>query len=214
MALFPRQKMQPGGDDTRGFYRLCDRSYRNTLHVYSYSLDLITAYEITRGDYSNVTFPLVCTYYQGHKLREVIACNGTAFLIADRVKALLEAHHLTGWETFPVKVYNKKKEEVLGYHGFAVTGRCGPTHRKESSLFQKRYASGAPLIDTYKGVFFNLDAWDGSDFFHAQDKKKEHDVEWGIYISPRAYEVIHPAKIDTFELEHLPDITFTPFDDI
>lgn len=195
-------------DDTTGFYQLRDRSFRNTLHVRSRH-SITGTQKLRQGDYTNVTFPLIATYYQGWKIRDVIAFNGIHFLISDRVKDIFESNGLTGWKSFPVKVYNKKKEEVLGYNGFSITGRTGPIYKKEKHLFKKRYAPTGPLVDTYKGIFFDLNGWDGSDFF-LPVQRIGNDPEGVICMTQKSYRAIKEAKVDTFSLEHLPDVEKDP----
>jgi hypothetical protein len=43
----------------------------------------------------------------------------------------LEENQFTGWKIYPIKLFDKKENEVEGYHGLSVTGICGPQSYNE-----------------------------------------------------------------------------------
>jgi hypothetical protein len=83
--------------------------------------------------------------------------------ISRRLLALLEEHQFTGWSTYPVQVYDRKEEQLAGYFGFAVTGRAGKRDLQRVQVLIKPNAVGVP-VEMLKGLYFEDDFWDGSDF--------------------------------------------------
>ena len=55
------------------------------------------------------------------------------YLISARMKAILEENGLTGWQTFPIKLYNIEGHEIIGYHGFSIA-----TSFAKSEIVEKR----------------------------------------------------------------------------
>jgi len=122
--------------------------------------------KLVQGDYSGISFPVVFKQEYGKKLQDMLDTGTESlFLISDRMKSVLEANNLTGWKTFAVKVLTKKGEDIPGYHGLSITGRCGKIDYSKSEIFEKRLVPEAPLAKFHKGLYVGLDEWDGSDFF-------------------------------------------------
>lgn len=70
------------------------------------------------------------------------------FAISERLYNLLKDNHITGWNGYKISITGTKKT----YYGFQVLGRCGPIKRPAQRGF-------------YTGTTFDIDSWDGSDFF-------------------------------------------------
>lgn len=85
-------------------------------------------------------------------------------LVSNRVVEVLGA--FTGWTTYPVEVYGKRGESIPGYHGLAVTGRCGPIDDSQSRLVIEPppVPQGRPR-KKWVGLYFDPKTWDGSDLF-------------------------------------------------
>lgn len=85
-------------------------------------------------------------------------------LISDRVVEVLQP--FKGWATYPVEVYGKKGELIPGYHGLAITGRCGPIDDSKSKAvwIPPPVPEGKPYRK-WIGLFFDPATWDGSDVF-------------------------------------------------
>lgn len=114
------------------------------------------------GEYLEGTqFPIVFhpTEYSGKNFKDVLGMRyGTfTFLISDRFKAVLEDNGVTGWQSYPVEVYGKKGEQILGYNGFSVIGRGGAMEGAYSAEW-KEICRRPPL-------HYRLIQWDGSDIF-------------------------------------------------
>lgn len=85
-------------------------------------------------------------------------------LVSNRVAEVLRP--FTGWTTYPVEVYGKKGELISGYHGLAVTGRCGPIDNNRSipRICEPPVPEGR-VCRMWFGLFFDETTWDGSDIF-------------------------------------------------
>ncbi|MFL5346851.1 MAG: hypothetical protein ACJ8AT_18875 [Hyalangium sp.] len=87
----------------------------------------------------------------------------TPIIIADSVVQLLQSHGFTGWSLYDVSVQDKQGELVPGYHGLAVTGRCGNIDWAKGVEVSRIRPAG--IFPVWKGFFFDPESWDGSDFF-------------------------------------------------
>jgi len=80
--------------------------------------------------------------------------------ISLRLAAVFEAEQFEGWSSYPVSIVSSSAVSE-DYVGLAVTGRCSPID----------YSVGEWVSDpdypsrVLKGQGFDLDSWDGSDFF-------------------------------------------------
>lgn len=157
-------------------------------------------WEIIRGNYSSIEFPVICNQSKtkGNKLVDVLGTGWPGlYLISERMKKTLEENHLTGWETYPVKIYDKNGNEVVGYHGFSIIGRCGNLDYSKSEIIEKQLVPDGPIVKYYKGVWLDLNQWDGSDFFMPP-------TTYERIITKKAAEVLKKNKFNVI-LENLED---------
>jgi hypothetical protein len=88
--------------------------------------------------------------------------NVAGALVSERVIDLFRQRALTGWATYPVTVVAPLGATQPGYHGLAVTGRCGPLDWSHRQPLVARSDSPYAL---YRGYTFEPGSWDGSDLF-------------------------------------------------
>jgi hypothetical protein len=88
------------------------------------------------------------------------------YLLSDRIVDALNAAKFSGWLTYPVKITGKDGEDVRGYHGLSVTGRCNPVDWPEKLNPLK--------LPPY---------WDGSDIFLILNRKM-------IGVTEQVYEML------------------------
>ena len=139
------------------------------------------------GNYEGIKFPIYFKHsYGSKKLLDILTTDGVFWLISEKMKNLLEENRITGWKTYPIKLFYKKMEPIEGYYGFSITGRCGPIDFSKSEIIKHTstvyeehvWVEGKgyqpvqlekPYVYTwkeYKGLHIDLDSWDGSDFIN------------------------------------------------
>ena len=151
--------------------------------------------KLIKGQYDGINFPVVFKQKYGEKFNDILDTGWVnLFLISDRMKKILEENKLTGWRTFPIRLYNPEGVEVPGYHGFSVIGRSSPTNYERSEIIEKQKIPNGPVSLYYKGV--SVDTWDGADFFTP-------DQTYQIFITKKAADVLKKNKITNFQLESL-----------
>jgi hypothetical protein len=151
--------------------------------------------KLIKGNYEGIDFPITFKQEYGNKLYDILDTGFAGFfLISERMRKTLEENTLTGWKVFPIKLYDKKGNEITGYHGFSATGHSGPTSYEKSEIIEKRRVPHGPLCKFYKGV--NIDNWDGTDFFTP-------DGTYQTFITKKAADILKKNKITNVYLENL-----------
>lgn len=194
------------------FYTFSSKLSSSTVQAHAISLSdkedstgLFDHHRLIQGVCNDISFPVIFKQEYGKKLEDVLDTGWPSlFLISDKLKGVLEESTLTGWKTFVVKVLDKKGQEIQGYHGLSITGRCGKIDYSKSEIIEKRLVPNAPLSKYYKGLHVGLDEWDGSDFFLPEKY-------FGIIITSRAAEVLKKNKLTNIRLENLAEIETPSF---
>jgi hypothetical protein len=119
--------------------------------------------------------------------------------ISARTVEILEEHKVTGWATYPVEVYGKNGEAILGYYGFSVTGGECRRDRSRSQIITKQAVVGGKPYEVYKGLYFYEEDWDGSDIFIVQKFG-------GIVITENVFKIFKKARITNVKLTPLQEV--------
>jgi len=122
--------------------------------------------------------------------------HAVPIILADAVVQLLRSEGLTGWSLYEVSVRDKQGEQVPGYSGLAVTGRCGNLDHSMSVELPRIRPAG--IFPVWKGLFFDPNSWDGSDFFMPAQR-------FGSVF------VVDAVK-KAFERAKIRNVSFTPLD--
>lgn len=186
--------------DMKNFFYLGSRLVSSTFQAYPCGLKndkngMSEHYQLIKGKYDGIDFPVVFKQDYGKKLTDILD-TGLAglYLISDYLKTILKDNNFTGWRVYPIKLYDKKGNEINGYHGFSVIGTCGPLSYAESEIIEKRYVPEGPIVRFYKGV--KIDTWDGNDFFTSE----------GYYrtiVTKKVADVLKKHKISNMQLSNL-----------
>jgi hypothetical protein len=189
--------------DIKYFFNFSDGHLASSIQVESTNLnikenDLDDHWKLIKGDYKGIYFPIIFKQRYGKNFNDILGTGWPGlYLISERFKNVLEENNLKGWTTFHIKLYNKKGDEIMGYHGFSVLGKCGPTSYSNCEIIEKRLVPNGPLCKYYKGVC--IDGWDGSDFF-----TPERSYE--TFITQKAADKLRKHKISNMSLENLADV--------
>jgi len=178
----------------KDFFSLSSKLSSSTVQAHPTDLN-IDHLKLIKGDYTRIDFPVIFKQEYGNKLRDMLDTGLVGlFLISDRMKTILEENNLTGWKTFPIKIYDENGDEITGYHGFSIIGRSGPINYEKSEIIEKRLVPTGPISKYYKGIF--IDKWDEMDFF-SPDKK------YRTFITKKAADILKKSKLTNIRLENL-----------
>jgi hypothetical protein len=124
----------------------------------------------------------------------------TLILVSQRLLKVLGQHHFTGWTSFPVRVFLDDGGELEGYHGFAVTGRCGAIDDSLSDeiVLPPPVPTGRAMPGL-RGLCFPPESWDGSDVFTAEGYASPFVVE-------RVKEALERTDVTNVEFRRLSEI--------
>ena len=120
-------------------------------------------------------------------------------IVSDKVVQLLRSHGFTGWSLYDVTVRDKQGQQVPGYSGLAITGRCGPIDYTRTVVVPRIYPGGVFPIG--KGMLFDPAAWDGSDLFMPAEKGMGYKF------------MVEPVR-KALERAKIRNMTFTPLDQV
>lgn len=100
----------------------------------------------------------------GKKWFDVIQFNDSfMFAISERLKSILETNNITGWNCFPVEIENYPEQK---YYAFFVTEVVGKlTNLKALNNYETKIHE------------FDLNTWNGTDFFTNKDTLNNVCVE-------------------------------------
>lgn len=84
-------------------------------------------------------------------------------LVSKKIVELFRNNAISGWSSIPVRI---KGYENCEYYLFTVTGRCSAIDFEKSVSFIKDpFTPTGRHIVAKRGLYFDLNSWDGSDIF-------------------------------------------------
>lgn len=110
--------------------------------------------------------PVNMVHDMGSRLHDVVWTSLNPLVVRERVVKLMTDYGLSGWKTYPLDLPDIVDSEK--YCGLCILGRCGPIDDAKSKIVMKQYPAGDFPI--YKGLYFDLDTWDGSDLCLTSDE--------------------------------------------
>jgi hypothetical protein len=143
-----------------------DVSFSQTpICVKNNNVDWDRSISLLRGEYESFVFPLHMEYVSGQKWTDILNPTNAFRIVSDRFVTILKEKGFTGWKTFSVTITDKSGNQVEGYSGFSITGRCGKPDYEKSERIEKRFVPQGQLVTMLKGRHLDLRSWDGTDFF-------------------------------------------------
>jgi hypothetical protein len=183
------------------FYEFHDRMTRGAYNaIRTIDQTPFDGVKLLRGEL-NVNMSFRFAYHFGTKVYDLVAIGWAGiYLLSDKVINLLREHQITGWITYSTILYDKKDKEIEGYSLFSVTGRSGPIDWAKSEKFVKDpYVPGGGRADMLRGVYFDLDTWDGSDIFLA-------DGTLYTFVTQKVRDLLVKNKVTNILLERVTEI--------
>lgn len=188
--------------ETQIFFEFSSKMVSTTVHALPIDIN-IDSFKLINGQYDEINFPVIFKQEYGKKFHDILDTEWPSrYLISEKMKSILEENSLSGWQTYPIKLYDKRENEIFGYHGFSVIGQSGLIDFKKSEIIEIRKVPQGPLCRYYKGIFF--DKWDESDFFIPKNTTF-------IFITKNAAHVLKENKITNIELEKLEEMKINAF---
>ena len=184
------------------FYVLSESSKRGAMRVRTVD-GLERPEALTRAE----AMPQVPVRFEHSSGKRPLDLMGTTWavvdLVSDRFVAALENRGLTGWTTYPVAVSDADGRPLSGYHGLAVTGRCGPI----DDALSPRVILPPPVpegrtAEGRRGLLFELGSWDGTDVFCSPRRAT-------IFVSNRVVDALTADAITNVEFRRTTDIERT-----
>jgi hypothetical protein len=180
-------------------YLLGDADLRGALHVCPQET-IEDEFALLRGEVKPKV-PVVFVHSMGKNPMDLIGTEYPAlYLFSDRVFELFRSNGFTGWDTYPVEVYDKDGKLIEGYQGISIYGSCGPIDNSMSEVLLKDPITpkGKPYR-VWKGLYFDLDTWDGSDIFVPK-------TTGFMIVTERVKVAIEKARFKNFDFERLTEI--------
>ncbi|TAF71904.1 MAG: hypothetical protein EAZ53_17250 [Bacteroidetes bacterium] len=196
----------------KDFYSFDSKLSSKTIQVHSVGLNnlkfannLAAEWNLILGLYDGIQLPVVFKQEYGKKLEDILDTGWPGlFLVSKKFKEVLEENALTGWKTFDVKVLDKNNQELQGFYGLSITGKCGKIDYSKSEIIEKRLVPNGPVGKYYKGLPIGLDEWDGSDFFLPHNN-------FGAIVTSKVADVLKKSKVTNVRFENLTDIETPDF---
>jgi len=184
--------------------------HQNIWHMYEGNKGLIVItddadrmkegdiWRLIRGEL-RLARPIVYRYHMGKVPQDLVATTFPArYLLSDRMVLALSNGNFSGWSTYPVRVIGKDGQEILGYHGFSITGKSGPPDWSRSQRVERQVRGG--IWPYLKGVYIDETTWDGSDIFIPEGTGY-------ICIMEAVHEALKPLNLTNIEFQPISEIT-------
>lgn len=188
--------------NAKDFFDFRSQLLSSTVQAYAVGLEkgengIDNHWNLIKGIYQGIKFPVIFKQECGEKLKDILDTGWPSlYLISDRLKTILEEDDITGWKAFPIELYDKKNNEISGYHGFSIIGQCSHTNYDNCEVIERRLVPHGPVCKFYKGV--SIENWDGSDFFTPEET-------YETFITKKAADVLRRKKITNLRLINLAD---------
>ncbi len=176
-----------GSNKTKDFFSLHSGQKKNEIILHATFTD--DSFKVSSGEieYSK---PLFTNIKLGNKLYDVLFFDdGVNMVISERLFRLLKNNNITGWKTYPVSINNVKNK----YYGFQIIG-------KSDKLIEPRDEG------FYKGYKFDVNTWDGSDFFSPNDTNLR-------FITEKLKVLLENNEVTNIDIDNIKDIEAYSFGD-
>jgi len=173
--------------------------------AFNENLDWDTNCRLLKGEHIDLAFPIKFKQSSGRKWTDVLNPNSVSmYFFSQRFINLLEINEIKGWKNYPIIILDKKGNEISGYSGFSILGKCGKIDYSKSEVYEKRLVPNGLLSKYYKGLHVDWDEWDGSDFFIPKDTLH-------VVVSEKVKQIITKNKITNVVLQNLAEYEISEY---
>src|SRR4051812_1019570 len=105
--------------EERKFFSFGSRLVSSTVQAHAIGLKtdengVNEHWKLIKGDCKGIEFPITFKQEYGKKLSDILDTGWPGLLlISSQIQTILEKNNLRGWKTFPIKLYDKKGNEIL-----------------------------------------------------------------------------------------------------
>jgi hypothetical protein len=185
--------------DYRRIYALGERFARGTFRVHALGeIPGGDALALTRGEVEPKE-PVRFHHDEGSRIKDHIGTTWALLhLVSDGFISVLDG--FSGWRSYAIEVYDPRGELIPGYHGLAVTGRCGRIDDELSPVMvlPPPVPQGEAMPHRI-GIRFWPETWDGSDVFMP-------DGSGWVLMTQEVRDALTGAKITGIELDRITEI--------
>jgi hypothetical protein len=191
--------------DMSNFYSLSSKWVTTTVEVHTdekfgpWNAPIRKDQELITGNYEHFNLPLIYIHTKGKHWRDILDTGmPNIFLISKKMVNIMTENKFTGWKLFDIEIYDKENNLVPGYYGLSAIGRCGPQDYTKCKTIFKQYIENGPIVERYKEFHFDIDTWDGSDFFFPENYL-------GFTVTERVKIAFEKAKLTNVKFRSLLD---------
>lgn len=151
------------------FYVISEKHIRGAINLVP-KLPLETDIDqLFRGGIKNIK-KVKFMKYNGSKELDVLNSGFPGvFVVSFKVIDLLKFNDVTGWGSIPISI---QEMDGLNYYLLTILGKSGGIDMKKCKTFLKEpYSPTGKPIEAKKGLFFDLNSWDGSEIFSPENSR-------------------------------------------
>jgi len=159
----------------------------------------VDASALLRGNLT-IDKPLVFEISQGRKRVDLVGTGYAGLvLVSDSFINVLSDAGFTGWTTYPVHVLGRVGDELVGYHGLSILGRCGPLDLYRGEKIIMAAPPGGTALPGWRGFHFDPSTWDGSDLFLPEGARL-------LFVVEAVKNALQKAGLSNLSLERITEI--------
>jgi len=150
------------------FYVLSDKCTRGALNA-ALSLSGVTTGDLFHGKYFlSGTIPL--TKFCGNRNLDLVNAANGLFLLSNRIIEIFKNNQITGWNSLPAEIHMGKGEIINDYSLLTIHSKLVKIEYENSeNVLKQPFTPAGKPIWIKRGLPFDINKWDGSDIFSAEN---------------------------------------------
>lgn len=150
------------------FYVLSDKNTKGALNA-ALSLSGVSTGDLFHGKYfPSGTIPL--TKFCGNRNLDLVNAANGLFLLSNRIIEIFKNNHITGWNSLPAEIHMGKGEIIHNYSLLTIHSKLVKIeYEKSESVLKQPFTPAGKSIWIKRGLPFDINGWDGSDIFSAEN---------------------------------------------